>query len=135
MKGWSPSRCVTTLKTATRETNEELTPETSASQSPYSRRDLSKFHRGLQRRSPAEPNPSGGGVLLISSHGDDRRIFLGLKSSILGFLGVGINLKICGGTCVSPGHVVLQVKYNQICFATFFKVRGVNFWTMDFLGF
>ena len=37
MKGWSPSRCVTTLKTATRETNEELTPETSASQSPYGR--------------------------------------------------------------------------------------------------
>ena len=71
------------------ETIEELTPEMSASQSPYGGRwDLGELHRALQRRSPAEPNPSwGGGVLLISSHGDDRRIFLGLKSSILGFLG------------------------------------------------
>ena len=31
----------------------------------------------------------GVGELLISSHGDDQRIFLGLKSSILGFLGEG----------------------------------------------
>ena len=29
----------------------------------------------------------GGGVLWISSNGDDRRFFLGLKSSILGFFG------------------------------------------------
>ena len=43
----------------------------------------------------------GGGDLLISSHGDDQRIVLGLKSSILGFFGVGKNLKICGGTRVS----------------------------------
>ena len=68
-----------------------------------------------------------------------------MKSSILGFFGVGINLKICGGTSVSPGHVVLQVKYNQICFATFFKVRKFDmevfgglifgpwiFWGFDF---
>ena len=61
----------------------------------------------------------GVGELLISSHGDDQRIFLGLKSSILGFFGGGNNLKICGGTHVSPGHVVLQMKYNQIGFATF----------------
>ena len=71
--------------------------------------------------------------------------FFGLKSSILGFFRVGNNLNICGGTRVSPGHIVLQMKYNQICFATYFKVRkfgmefwgggGVNFWTMDFLGF
>ena len=91
------------------------------------------LHRALQRRSPAEPNPEGGGggVLLISSHGDDRRFFLGLKSSILGFFGVGNNLKICGGTRISPGHVVLQMKYNQICFATFFKVWKFG---MEFLG-
>ena len=31
----------------------------------------------------------GGGVLQISSDTDDRRIFLGLKFSIPGFLGVG----------------------------------------------
>ena len=31
----------------------------------------------------------GGGVLWISSDWDDRRIFWGLKFSILGFLGVG----------------------------------------------
>ena len=31
----------------------------------------------------------GGGVLGISSDGDDRRTFLGLISSILGFFGVG----------------------------------------------
>ena len=61
----------------------------------------------------------GVGEILISSHGDDQRIFLGLKSSILGFLGGGNNLKICGGTHVSPGHVLLQMKYNQIGFATF----------------
>ena len=73
----------------------------------------------------------GWGVRLISSHGDDRIIFLGLKSSILGFFGVGNNLKICGGTGVSPGHVVLQMKYNQICFATLFKVRKFG---MEFLG-
>ena len=30
-----------------------------------------------------------GGVLWISSDGDDRRIFLGLKFSIPGFFGVG----------------------------------------------
>ena len=30
-----------------------------------------------------------GGVRQISSDGDDRRIFLGLKFSILGFFGVG----------------------------------------------
>ena len=69
---------MTTLKTASRETIKELTPEMSASQAPYGRQsvvgDLSKLHRALLRR---------GGVLLISSHGDDRRIFLGLKSSIL----------------------------------------------------
>ena len=71
----------------------------------------------------------GVGELLISSHGDDQRIFLGLKSSILGFLGGGNNLKICGGTHVSPGHVVLQMKYNQIGFATF----GPRiFWGFDF---
>ena len=29
----------------------------------------------------------GGGVLWISSNRDERRFFLGLKSSILGFLG------------------------------------------------
>ena len=29
----------------------------------------------------------GGGVLWISSNGDERRFFWGLKSSILGFLG------------------------------------------------
>ena len=56
---------MTTLKTATRESNEELTPEMSASQSPYGRQsvvgDLNKLHRALQRRSPAEPNPRGGG--------------------------------------------------------------------------
>ena len=33
--------------------------------------------------------PGGGGVLGISSDGDDRRTFLGLISSILGFFGVG----------------------------------------------
>ena len=33
-------------------------------------------------------NRGGGGVLRISSDGDDRRIFLCLKSSIEGFLGV-----------------------------------------------
>ena len=32
-------------------------------------------------------NPEG--VLRISSDGDDRRIFLGLKSSIPGFFGLG----------------------------------------------
>ena len=32
---------------------------------------------------------SPGGVLWISSDGDDRRIFLGLKFSILGFFWVG----------------------------------------------
>ena len=31
----------------------------------------------------------GGGVLRISNDGDDRRIFLGLKFPILGFLGLG----------------------------------------------
>ena len=71
----------------------------------------------------------GVGELLISSHGDDQRIFLGLKSSILGFFGGENNLKICGGTHVSPGHVVLQMKYNQIGFATF----GPRiFWGFDF---
>ena len=56
--------------------------------------------------------------------------FFGLKSSILGFFRVGNNLNICGGTRVSPGHIVLQMKYNQICFATYFKVRkfGMEFW-------
>ena len=101
----------------------------SASQSPYGGRwDLSKLHRALQRRSPAEPNLKVG-ELLISSHGDDQRIFLGLKSSILGFFGGGNNLKICGGTHVSPGHVVLQMKYNQIGFATF---GPWIFWSFDF---
>ena len=57
--------------------------------------------------------------------------FFGLKSSILGFFGVGNNLNICGGTRVSPGHIVLQMKYNQICFATYFKVRKFG---MEFLG-
>ena len=71
----------------------------------------------------------GVGELLISSHGDDQRIFLGLKSSILGFFGGGNNLKICGGTHVSPGHVVLQMKYNQIGFATF---GPWIFWSFDF---
>ena len=32
---------------------------------------------------------AGGGVLRISSEGDVRRIFLGLKLSIPGFFGVG----------------------------------------------
>jgi len=35
------------------------------------------------------PGGGGGEVLQISSDGDDRRIFLGLKFSILGFFGVG----------------------------------------------
>ena len=34
-------------------------------------------------------NAQGGGVFPISSDGDDRRIFLGLKFSIPGFFGVG----------------------------------------------
>ena len=34
-------------------------------------------------------SPGGGGVLPISSDGDDRRIFLGLKFSIPGFFWVG----------------------------------------------
>ena len=36
-----------------------------------------------------DPAPRGGGVLWISSDGDDRRNFLGLKFSIRGFFGVG----------------------------------------------
>ena len=36
-----------------------------------------------------DPGGGGGGVLRISSDGDDQRIFLGLKFSIPEFLGVG----------------------------------------------
>ena len=79
------------------------------------------------------PSPQGG-VLWISSGGDDRRIFWGLKFSIPGFFWVGKfgkyffgwldlsmdfwgiqnDLKIRGSAC-APGRVVLRVKYNQTC--------------------
>ena len=83
----------------------------------------------------------GGGTPDFKSWGWSKDFF-GFEIFHSGIFGVGNNLKICGGTRVSPGHVVLQMKYNQICFATFFKVRkfgmeffgGVNFWTMDFFG-
>ena len=67
--------------------------------------------------------PGGGGVLRISSDGDNRRILgggWGLKFSIFGkysfgwldlsrdFLGIQNNLKNCGSACVTD---------NQTCFA------------------
>ena len=42
-------------------------------------------------------NSRRGIVLRISSDGDDRRIFLALKSAILGFFGVGKFGKYCIG--------------------------------------
>ena len=50
--------------------------------------------RGSKSAKPTYPEnqgwgAGGGGVLQISSDTDDRRIFLGLKFSIPGFLGVG----------------------------------------------
>ena len=49
------------------------------------------YHRHLRipLTSPLPQPRGGGGVLGISSDGDDRRTFLGLRSSILGFFGVG----------------------------------------------
>ena len=46
-------------------------------------------HLRIPLTSPLPQPQGGGGVLGISSDGDDRRTFLGLISSILGFFGVG----------------------------------------------
>ena len=72
--------------------------------------------------------PGGGGVLRISSDGDDWRIFLGLKFSILEFfwvgkfgkyffgvawLGIQNNLKIHGSARVSQPCSSGSIKYWQ----------------------
>ena len=43
----------------------------------------------LNQLNDARPRGGGGGEFRISSHGDDRRIFLGLKFLMPGFFWVG----------------------------------------------
>ena len=68
-----------------------------------------------------------GGVLRISSDGDDRRILLALKSAILGFSGVGKFGKYC------IGRLDLSRDFLGV-FKTISRFMVANFWTRDFLG-
>ena len=54
----------------------------------------------------------GGGVLQISSGGDERRIFLGLKFLILGFFWVGLGSIFLGGLTLL--RIFLGINSNNL---------------------
>ena len=67
----------------------------------------------------------GGGVLRISSDGDDRRIFLGLKFSIPGFFGVGKFGKFLARFPPGPIHLLCIHFATQTLFMLVLCVRGL----------
>ena len=69
----------------------------------------------------------GGGLLQVSSHGDGRRMFLGLTFSILGFFSGYENLAILflgglihGGVCIS------QLQNTNIKFLIYFSCHIIK---------
>ena len=78
----------------------------------------------------------GGGVLQISSGGDDRRIFLGLKFLIPGFFWVGLGSIFLGGLTLL--RIFLRINSNNlnICGSAnvSWKLRLINL-ARDFFGF